>query len=100
MINGKKTDREIIMESDLKLLGMNWVARVINQQDFKSSGELFEISTEYKSSKGDTLDSITHKVKLDLITNLKYEFTNPIKVMIKKDDDKIKIADEINIMKN
>lgn len=100
MINGKKTDREVIMESDLKLLGVNWVARVINQQDFKDDGEAYEIVTEYKSSKGDTLDSITHKIKLDLMTNLKYGFTNPIKVMIKKDDDKIKIADEINIMNN
>lgn len=91
MINQKKTKREIKMEDDLKLLG-HWEAAVINEQTDGNKG--ITITTKYKSRKGDTLDNIAHKIKLDMITNIKYGFTNPIKVMIEK-EGKLKIADEV-----
>ena len=68
---------------------------VINQQ--VGDKKVAEIETPYTSRKGDTLDNITHKIKLDLITNLKYGFENPIKVLIRKERGGV-IADEINIM--
>jgi hypothetical protein len=98
MINGKKTEREIDMERNLELLG-NWEARVVNTQAVEEGkvGRVATITTPYSSRDGDTLDSITHKIKLDLITNLKYGFENPIKVAIRKEKGGI-VADEINIM--
>jgi hypothetical protein len=91
MINQKKTDREIKMEEDFKPLG-HWEAVVINEQTEGNRG--VTITTKYKSRNGDILDNIAHKIKLDLITNLKYGFTNPIRVIIEK-EGKLKIADEV-----
>jgi hypothetical protein len=93
MIEDKKTKREELMEHNIS--NMKWVAKVINRQDFGDKG--FEVITEYNSEKND-LDSIIHKVKLDMITNLRYNYEQPIMIFVKRVDDNIRIQDEVNKM--
>jgi hypothetical protein len=98
MINGKKTKREKKMEKRTEKLG-EWEAKVVNIQALTDEGKVraVTITTPYSSEKGDTLDSITHKIKLDLMTNLKYGFESPIKVAIRKQKKGGGIiADEMN----
>ena len=89
----EKTEREKLMENNIE--GMKWVAKVVNREEFEDEG--FEIQTKYSSDKH-SLDLIAHKVKLDMITNLRYRYEKPIKIFIKRVDDKIRIQDEMNKM--
>lgn len=93
MIDNHKTKREVAMEHNIS--NMKWTAIVTNRQDFGNEG--FEVTTEYNSDKND-LDSVIHKVKLDMITNLRYNYEQPIMIFVKRVDDNIRVQDEINKM--
>lgn len=90
MINGKKTEREISMEKEIEERRIEWEARVINQGlSIKDKGKrklvkTARIETPYSSIKGDTLDNILHKVKLDLMSDLRLELKSPIVIQIRR----------------
>jgi hypothetical protein len=92
MIDGKKTDREERMEKEI--LNYDWEAEVLNEEDIDATGTEVKLATFFNSDIDKTLDAILHKIKLDLMTNLKYGFEKPIRVRIRK--IKKIVADEMH----
>ena len=65
------------MKSRLKRDGWKWLAKVKN----KEGGMVIE--SEFNSDEH-SLEQVLHKVGLDLMTNLHYDFLNPVEVSIKR----------------
>lgn len=86
MINGHKTDREISMEQEIKMRGIEWEAVVLNE-DVEVEDKVVKtanVTTPYSSVSGDTFDNILHKIKLDLMSSLRLDLKSPIKIQIRR----------------
>jgi len=81
-MKNKKTQWEQHQEMRLQrdMPNVKWTARVVNQEETKTLG--FKVISDYTEEDG--LDTVAHKIKLDLITNLLHGFEKPILVQIKK----------------
>jgi len=75
MTEKEKTDLEKQHEERMKKENKSWKCLVVNT----ILGN--KIETEYTSENCD-LDGILHKVKLDLMTNLHFNYSEPIKIRI------------------
>jgi len=82
MKQGNKTEWEQEQEQALANSNLEWTISVINRTDM-DEGMTGELLTGF-SSKDNDLDSVVHKLKLDLITAIKFGYEMPFEVKVRR----------------
>jgi len=76
-----ETKHKSQLERRMKQENKQWEVMVKNREEGDNTG--FLVSTFF-NSKDMTFENVMHKIELDLMTNLHYEFKNPIEVFIRQ----------------